>query len=104
MLVEREVAVDDAHLVLVAIEDGGKDLGVHLGAEGALEVVEADDQHRGVLRAAARGTASGRRLVLGSWLMSNLLNCASVLPSVESRKGSGWLMLPSALKVTTIWS
>jgi len=37
---------------------------------------------------------------IGSWLMSNLFNCASVLPSSESRNGAALTGLPFAEKET----
>ncbi len=59
MLIEREVLVDDPHLILVPLHQSGKQLRVHLGAEGTLEVVEAYDDHRSVRRATARRSSIG---------------------------------------------
>ena len=40
---ERKILVDEADLVFVAVERGGKEGLVHAGAVGALEVVKVDD-------------------------------------------------------------
>src|ERR1019366_3670429 len=64
-LFQREVAIDDADLVLVTIQDRGEQLRVHLGAVGAFEVVEADDEHGRVGWTATRGTARRGPFVLG---------------------------------------
>jgi hypothetical protein len=57
---EGEVAVDDVDLVAVALGDGGEEAIVEAAAEGALEVVEVDDDDGSGGRAATRGTASVR--------------------------------------------
>src|SRR6185437_13606158 len=57
MLLEREVFVDDADLVAVALGEGGEDALVQAGAVGAFEVVEADDDDGGCGGAAARRAA-----------------------------------------------
>ena len=54
---QGEVAVDDVDLVAVAGGEGWKEGGVHAGAVGALEVVEADDGDGGGGWAAAGRTA-----------------------------------------------
>src|SRR5581483_8358784 len=59
VLVEREVFVDDADVVAVAPGEGGEDAFVEAGAEGALEVIEADDDDGRGGRAAAGGAAVG---------------------------------------------
>jgi hypothetical protein len=65
VLIEGEVAVDDADLVLVAVGDGGEHGGVHARAVGTLEVVEYDDEDGGCRGAAAPGTAVGGDEVAG---------------------------------------
>ena len=59
VLVEREVFVDDADLVAVALGEGGEDGFMEAGAVGALEVVEADDDDGSGGGAAAGGPAVG---------------------------------------------
>jgi hypothetical protein len=104
VLIEREVSVDDADLVAVALGDGGEDRGVEPRAEGALEVVEVDDDDgcggRSGGRPPPRRRAEAETSVRGSAEMSYLMNCATVLPSAETRKSTGFEVLPSLVKVT----
>jgi hypothetical protein len=86
---ERVVLVDEAHLVLVALQGGGKERLVHAGAVGALEVVEVDDRDlgRGIAADGAAGTSIEKT---GSLARSKVSRRASVLPSVEIRKSTTW--------------
>src|SRR3984885_2886792 len=56
MLIERKVAIDDVNLISVALRQCRKQLLMHLGAEGAFQVVEPNDQHGSVCWTASRGT------------------------------------------------
>ena len=59
---------------------------MHLRAVRALQIVEPYNHHRSIRRAATRRPPSSLTICFGSWLMSYLLNCASVLPSVREQK------------------
>ena len=82
---ERKVLVDEADLVLVVVQGGGKERLVHAGAVRALEVVEVDDGDLGV-GVAADGAAGDVDVGAGIIGQVKVSRRASFLLSVEMRK------------------
>ncbi len=66
---KREVLVDEAHLVLVALQSRRKQRFVHLRAVGALEVVEVDHRHLGCGVSAHR---SARNIDVEGWILRQI--------------------------------
>ena len=97
-MIQRKIAIHDLNLVLIPLRQRRKKLLVHLRAIRALQIVEADDQDRRIRRATPRRPSVSDTSSFGSLLMSYLLNCASVFPSVESRNVAGLLDFPFVTK------
>ena len=89
-LLQRVVLVRNADAIAIPLENGREHLGVHPGAERALQVVVDHDVHGCLLRIRREpGRPASLTSVRGSFDMSKVFICARVLLSFDSRKVIG---------------
>ncbi len=81
MLIEREVPVHDVDLVLIPLRQRGKQLGMHLCAIRALQVIKAYDEHRGICGSTSRRASVStyeQLRILADVVLAELRQCLAV--------------------------